>query len=252
MANSKLQQLAADQIKATFPDIVIKQNYRARWLKGEMNRLYELDIFLPELNMGIEVQGRQHYEHIPFFHGKSPDGLSAQLERDDAKQKLCMKSGVILLEIYNEEEVKDIVSLVTAYRQNIHCLEFTPTCWARERRGYTRAILKPIIDGIKTQNAIIKRQMGTPPRLRSLSALRNAKTLRYELTRQKEKLEYECAINFLEKYAFYYRLHILNVASPTRHSEDKTIKTKKITYVATMRPRLLREFSYAFSGKEAI
>lgn len=41
--------------------------YRTQWLGAQ-----SLDVFIPSLNIGIEYQGRQHYEAIEYFGGSDP------------------------------------------------------------------------------------------------------------------------------------------------------------------------------------
>ena len=54
-----------------------------------------LDIYVPELNVGIEYQGQQHYEPVDIFGGK--EGLQKTQERDERKRKLCFEKGIKLV-----------------------------------------------------------------------------------------------------------------------------------------------------------
>ena len=65
--------------------------YHAEWLG-----LQSLDIFIPQLNLGIEYQGVQHYEPVDFFGGI--EGLNRRQELDEKKRTLCRENGVALLE----------------------------------------------------------------------------------------------------------------------------------------------------------
>lgn len=47
-----------------------------------------LDFFIPNLALGIEVHGRQHYEFCKFFH-KTKAGFLTSLKRDDIKREWC-------------------------------------------------------------------------------------------------------------------------------------------------------------------
>ena len=47
----------------------------------------ELDIFIPVLKLGIEYQGKQHYEPIDFFGGLN--NFKEQRKRDILKKRLC-------------------------------------------------------------------------------------------------------------------------------------------------------------------
>lgn len=54
-----------------------------------------LDFYLPEYNVGIECQGVQHFEPIPFFGGD--EGFSLRRKRDTVKKELCLRNGVTLI-----------------------------------------------------------------------------------------------------------------------------------------------------------
>ncbi|MQF98481.1 MAG: hypothetical protein FI729_02990 [SAR202 cluster bacterium] len=55
-----------------------------------------LDFFIPNLMLGVEVHGRQHYEHIPFFHKTKRDFLLAKA-RDEDKADWCELNGIELI-----------------------------------------------------------------------------------------------------------------------------------------------------------
>lgn len=61
-----------------------------KWL----NKL-SLDFYLLEYNIGIECQGRQHFEAVSQFGGE--EFFKLQQERDIIKNKLCEENGVKLL-----------------------------------------------------------------------------------------------------------------------------------------------------------
>lgn len=64
--------------------------YHSDWL----GRL-ELDFYLPQYNIGIECQGKQHFEEVKHFDDS--DSFQNRLERDNRKKKLCNENGVKLL-----------------------------------------------------------------------------------------------------------------------------------------------------------
>lgn len=55
------------------------------------------DFYLPDFNMCIEYQGKQHYEPVDYFGGFS--GLCSLQKRDNIKREYCKSNGVRLLEI---------------------------------------------------------------------------------------------------------------------------------------------------------
>ncbi len=75
-------------IRSYFPDAIYQ--YRCDWLG-----LQSLDIFVPSKRVGIEYQGKQHYEAVEFFGGKQ--ALAETQGRDARKRALCKENKVQLL-----------------------------------------------------------------------------------------------------------------------------------------------------------
>ncbi|WP_172590659.1 hypothetical protein [Shewanella xiamenensis] len=62
-----------------------------------------LDVYLPELRLAIEYQGKQHTDSVEFFGGQ--DTYEKNLERDARKARLCKENGVSLIYVYHHEKV---------------------------------------------------------------------------------------------------------------------------------------------------
>ena len=66
------------------------------WLYNPLTKYkLSLDFYLPEYNVAIECQGRQHFEVNDFFGGE--DAFKSTIERDKIKKELCEKHSI---EIY--------------------------------------------------------------------------------------------------------------------------------------------------------
>lgn len=74
--------------KQYFPDALYQ--YHSEWLKSQ-----SLDIFIPSLAIGIEYQGKQHFEPIEHFGGY--EGYTYTVERDLKKSELCKKHKITLI-----------------------------------------------------------------------------------------------------------------------------------------------------------
>lgn len=85
-------------VKAYFQSAIYQ--YRTDWLQGQ-----SLDIYIPELKLGIEYQGIQHYEAVDVFGGE--EGLKATQERDIIKKEKCKENKVTLFEWHYTKEIKD-------------------------------------------------------------------------------------------------------------------------------------------------
>ena len=99
-------------------DIGITYDYQKRfkWLG-----LQSLDFYLPDYNVGIECQGRQHFFPVEYFGGDK--GFKKTLERDKRKKALCEKHDIKLLYFGNVpncdtllgEKVHDDVQYIIEY-----------------------------------------------------------------------------------------------------------------------------------------
>jgi very-short-patch-repair endonuclease/predicted transcriptional regulator len=65
------------------------------------------DFYLPEYNLCIEFDGKQHFEAIEFFGGET--GLIENKKRDNIKNKFCNKHNINILRIsYKDDVIKKL------------------------------------------------------------------------------------------------------------------------------------------------
>jgi len=96
------------QIKKHFPQYEVIQHYTADWLGRQ-----HLDVFIKELNVGIEYHGKQHFEPVNFFGGEK--AFIATKKRDSNKKRKCTVANVKLIII---QEGYDFVELVSGIMSN--------------------------------------------------------------------------------------------------------------------------------------
>ena len=84
-------------------------------INPQTNYPLRFDFFLPEFNICIEYNGKQHYYPIEFFGGI--EGLSSLQYRDNIKKDYCLQRGINMVYFkYDEgkEEIESkIISLIT-------------------------------------------------------------------------------------------------------------------------------------------
>ena len=71
-----------------------------------------IDFYLPEHNIFIEYNGKQHYEYVPYFH-KSKEDFERQHSRDRIVRSYCEERGIKLIEIpywLKDNEVKNLLN----------------------------------------------------------------------------------------------------------------------------------------------
>jgi DNA-directed RNA polymerase subunit RPC12/RpoP len=85
--------------------IKFEYNYRKiKWLRHKNN--LELDFYLPDYNIAIECQGRQHFESNNIFDINSNE-FDARIERDEIKKKLCEEHNLQLFHINYDENIEE-------------------------------------------------------------------------------------------------------------------------------------------------
>jgi hypothetical protein len=76
----------------TFPDLKYKSQLKC-------------DFFIPDYNLVIEYNGRQHYVAVDFFDGVK--GLRATQKRDKIKRDYCFENGINYEIIKYDENIED-------------------------------------------------------------------------------------------------------------------------------------------------
>ena len=72
-----------------------------------------LDFFIPNLQLAVEVHGRQHYEFVKLFH-KTKAGFLTSKRRDDIKEQWCELNDIELIVLNYEDKIED-------WRKQIDC-----------------------------------------------------------------------------------------------------------------------------------
>lgn len=85
-------------VKSIFYDLNVKHHYKPKWLEG-----LELDIYVEELNLGIEYNGIQHYKPLEHWGGK--EAYEKVKLRDRKKANLCSQNGVLLVIFRYDESI---------------------------------------------------------------------------------------------------------------------------------------------------
>lgn len=99
------------KIKMSFQNFKVIHHGSPKWLGRQ-----HLDIYIPELNVGIEYQGAQHYEPIDFFGGE--EAFKKNIERDKIKSELCATNKCKLIYVsegydFNlvKNQIKEIITV---------------------------------------------------------------------------------------------------------------------------------------------
>lgn len=79
-----------------------------RFKKCKYKNVLSFDFYIPEKDICIEFQGRQHYESVDIFGGEKE--LNKQKIRDLIKKEFCKNNNITLIEIYKSDSIVDKLS----------------------------------------------------------------------------------------------------------------------------------------------
>lgn len=103
---SRFQRQARELIKQYFPNAIDEYE-----IQGQ-----RIDIYLPDEQIGVELDGRQHFCYCPDFH-KTPADFERQQYLDREKERKCKDAGITLIRIRYDEEI----SMKTVLRKVTEC-----------------------------------------------------------------------------------------------------------------------------------
>lgn len=92
-------------IKEHYKDCEVVQHGNPTWLSPQ-----HLDIYFPKNNIGIEYQGKQHFEPIEIFGGE--EGYKKTVERDKRKAKLCKNFGCKLIYVLPDYDIDKVLKQI--------------------------------------------------------------------------------------------------------------------------------------------
>jgi len=96
-------------LNSMFPRLSAPRINKEIYIKYKGQQLY-FDFYIKELNVYIEVQGRQHSEFVKHFHGDK-EAFQAQKMRDNLKIQYVEEKGHCLVRFnFNERITKALVS----------------------------------------------------------------------------------------------------------------------------------------------
>lgn len=93
----KSEQMVFEFTKKIFNGKQVIYQYRPLFLKTAKGQM-SYDVYIPDIKVAIEYQGKQHFEPVALFGGE--ENYKKQLERDLLKQKISEKEGVALVYIF--------------------------------------------------------------------------------------------------------------------------------------------------------
>lgn len=106
MPTSKLQRQVSNYLHEN-SSYLIRENYRPDWLISDRGTRLELDFYIDEIKLAIEVQGIQHYVYVEYFH-KDANGFKQRLLDDRYKKDYCEHHGIRFVEIASDSEISEL------------------------------------------------------------------------------------------------------------------------------------------------
>lgn len=92
--------LLFNYINLLFPQYSVQRETSPSWLNRQ-----RFDVYIPELNLAIEYQGKQHYITVDLFGGE--EGLKRTKQRDKEKLQLSKANGVEIIYFSYKENITE-------------------------------------------------------------------------------------------------------------------------------------------------
>lgn len=97
------------ELRDAFPHLEVHQHASPQWLGRQ-----HLDVYIPELAIGVEFQGVQHDGPVEFFGGA--EAYEAVKKRDIRKLRLCKRHGVRLIYVRPGYELQLVIDEILGVR----------------------------------------------------------------------------------------------------------------------------------------
>ncbi|CAH6419987.1 Hypothetical protein HVR_LOCUS1044 [uncultured virus] len=186
---SKGERLCMNALGEIFPGKSFIKIRHPKIINPLTKRPLELDLYNEELELAVEYNGKQHYDHIPYFHQSEQD-LKSQQERDSFKVISCKEHDITLIVVPYKCDTKNKVSnfIKQSLGYNISDIQSNNSI----EPVLENTVNKPVSNNInpKLQTIQLVHAVNTFPL--SLSELKN--DIKPSLSRE-NKLGYPCAIN---------------------------------------------------------
>jgi very-short-patch-repair endonuclease len=95
---SKLSDQVLGVIKEVYPQLKVKTE---TYVVHKNQKLY-LDFFIPQIDLVVEVHGRQHDQFVKHFHGDQ-SGYKASKKRDKLKEEWAEANGMLLMALREKD-----------------------------------------------------------------------------------------------------------------------------------------------------
>lgn len=102
-SRSKIQFNAKQKLKSVWSNHIVFEEFPVVGTK------MSLDFYNANKKIAIEVQGRQHNKFVPYFHGNNKINFISQMRRDHQKREFCRINKIILIEVFKEKEIEDLI-----------------------------------------------------------------------------------------------------------------------------------------------
>jgi hypothetical protein len=95
-------------IKNNFSNYKVIHHGKPKWLGRQ-----HLDIYIEDLNIGLEYQGKQHSQSVDYFGGET--SFYKQVLLDEKKRKLCEENSCKLIEVFPNYNLNDIINEINVF-----------------------------------------------------------------------------------------------------------------------------------------
>jgi len=104
-SKARIKSIGEEKIENYLKEKNIEYIAQKRFFFIKNKRTLPIDFYLPNHNIAIEFQGRQHFEKVEFFK----NDLDYQKNNDKIKKDCCIENDIVFVEIKYNEDIKNIL-----------------------------------------------------------------------------------------------------------------------------------------------
>ena len=119
-------------IRAKYPDLIISSNDRSVIPSRDTKQNLEIDLFMPTVRLGIELNGEKYHDHSQYAQDKR-NGTA--YSKEAYKEKYCESQGILLINIWSSQDKEAALSAIdSCISQRLHDPSIEPYIGKRQAK----------------------------------------------------------------------------------------------------------------------
>ena len=117
-------------IRAKFPDLVVSSNDRSVIPSRDTKQNLEIDLFMPTIRLGIELNGEKYHDHSQYAQDKRNGTVYS---KEAYKERYCESQGILLIHFWSSQDKDAVLGTIdSSISQRLHDPSIEPYIGKRQ------------------------------------------------------------------------------------------------------------------------